>query len=215
MSIKNKKILFSLFSLIVIILINYFSGNEPVEAPVLTQEMVSSSASIMTTSTTTVAGDKVIGLDQIENESNESEDSDLFMVTKVVDGDTIEVNLNGKLEKLRLIGVDTPETVDPRKQVQCYGREASDFTKATLLGRPVRLELDQSQDERDKYGRLLVYVWLGEELFNQKLIAEGYAHEYTYKLPYYYQAEFKQAQVQARERALGLWSAETCGGVTF
>jgi micrococcal nuclease len=133
-------------------------------------------------------------------------DSQFYEVTKVVDGDTIKVNIDGNIETIRLIGVDTPETVDPRKPVQCFGMEASNKTKEILTGRKVRLEADPSQGERDKYGRLLRYVFLPSGIdFNLQLIQEGYAHEYTYKVPYKYQREFKAAEKNAIENNIGLW----------
>lgn len=131
-----------------------------------------------------------------------------YEVVKVVDGDTIDVDIDGTIERLRLIGIDTPETVDPRKPVQCFGREASDKTKALLQGTHVRLEADPSQGERDKYGRLLRYVFMEDGTnVNLLLIAEGYAHEYTYDMPYRYQAAFRAAQNTAREKKRGLWGA--------
>lgn len=140
---------------------------------------------------------------------------DYVAVEKVVDGDTLDVSLNGKTERLRLIGVDTPETVDPRTTVQCFGKEASDKAKSILEGAKVHLEQDASQGERDKYGRLLMYVFLEDGTnFNQHMIAEGYAHEYTYNLPYKYQSEFKAAQASASAANKGLWSPSTCSGDT-
>ncbi|MGB2580092.1 MAG: thermonuclease family protein [Minisyncoccia bacterium] len=132
-------------------------------------------------------------------------------VTRVVDGDTIVVDVNGVSEKVRLIGVDTPETVDPRKLVQCFGKEASAFTKSLLLNAPIRLEADSSQYDHDKYGRLLRYVFLEDgTLINEKIIFLGYGHEYTYRIPYKYQAEFKDAERVAREAQKGLWAPEVC-----
>lgn len=132
-------------------------------------------------------------------------------VTRVVDGDTIVVLINDVSEKVRLIGVDTPETVDPRKTVQCFGKEASAFTKSLLLNKIVRLEADVSQGDRDKYGRLLRYVFLEDgTLVNKEIIAKGYGHEYTYRLPYKYQDEFKTAQRTARESQKGLWAQGVC-----
>jgi len=139
----------------------------------------------------------------------------LYSVSSVVDGDTIKVNINGKIETLRLIGLDTPETVDPRKEVQCFGLEASNKAKELLTGKKVKLEADSTQDERDKYGRLLRYVWLEDGTFyNKKMISDGYAHEYTYGVPYKYQAEFKAAQKSAQDNQRGLWATETCNGNT-
>ncbi|HXK38756.1 MAG TPA: thermonuclease family protein [Candidatus Paceibacterota bacterium] len=135
-----------------------------------------------------------------------------YPVVKVVDGDTIAVEMNGKSETIRLIGLDTPETVDPRKPVQCFGEEASKKAKELLTGKMVRIEVDPSQDERDKYGRLLAYVFLENAVFfNQLMISEGYGHEYTYNLPYKYQVEFKEAEKTAREEKKGLWAKTIAG----
>lgn len=139
----------------------------------------------------------------------------LYPVEKVVDGDTIDVTIKGKTERIRLIGMDTPETVDPRTVVQCFGKEASDKSKATLAGVSVRLEQDATQGERDKYGRILAYVFLQDGTnFNKYMISEGYAHEYTYNVPYKYQQEFKAAQASASSADRGLWSPSTCNGDT-
>jgi micrococcal nuclease len=136
-----------------------------------------------------------------------------YTVTSVSDGDTIKVSVNGKIETIRLIGVDTPETKDPRKPIQCFGKQASDFTYKSLYNVSVRLDTDDSQQDRDKYGRLLRYVFLPDgTLFNQLLLSSGYAYEYTYKIPYQYQAQFKQAAVAAQTNQIGLWNPATCGG---
>lgn len=134
-----------------------------------------------------------------------------FPVTKVVDGDTIWVDDGDTRVKVREIGLDTPEVVDPRKPVQCFGRDASARAHAVLDGKSVYLETDPSQDRVDKYGRTLAYVWVdGRDLFNVDMIANGYAHEYTYDLPYKYQAEFKAAERDARAQGRGLWSPGAC-----
>jgi endonuclease YncB( thermonuclease family) len=134
----------------------------------------------------------------------------------VVDGDTIKVRQgDGRVETVPLIGIDTPEVADPRTPVQCFGREASARAKEILANKRVRLEQDPSQDSRDQYGRLLAYVWLEDgTLFNKQLIEEGYVHEYTYRTPYKYQAEFRAAEERARQEELGLWSPDTCNGDT-
>lgn len=145
------------------------------------------------------------------NEAVEQNKAKVPLVTRVVDGDTIIVLIDGVSEKVRLIGVDTPETVDPRKPVQCFGKEASSFTKALTLNKQIRLEIDPSQGDRDKYGRMLRYVFLEDgTLVNQKIIADGYGHEYTYRIPYKYQIEFKEAQRSAREFQKGLWAQGAC-----
>ena len=123
--------------------------------------------------------------------------------------------MDGKTETLRLIGIDTPETVDPRKPVQCFGKEASNKAKELLTGKKVRIEMDGSQGERDKYGRLLAYIYREDGLFyNKYMIAQGYAHEYTYDTLYKYQAEFKAAQKEAQDNQRGLWNPATCNGIT-
>jgi len=131
-------------------------------------------------------------------------------VVKVVDGDTIEVYENKKIEKIRLIGVNTPETVDPRKDVQCYGLEASMFLKKELEGKQVILEADNSQQQKDTYGRLLRYVYFKGENINKKIISEGYGFEYTYKTPYKFQKEFKEAEDLAKKDEKGLWNKANC-----
>ncbi len=135
----------------------------------------------------------------------------LSPVIRVIDGDTIIVEIDGVQEKIRLIGVDTPEVVDPRKPVACFGKEASAFTKNLLTGVRVRMESDSTQGNRDRYGRLLRYVFLPDGmLVNKVIIAEGYGHEYTYRIPYRYQADFKVAMRTARETGRGLWAQSAC-----
>lgn len=138
-----------------------------------------------------------------------------YPVTKVTDGDTIQVSINGTVEKIRLIGINTPETVDPRKTVQCFGKEASDRMKDLAEGKQVRLEYDDSQGYRDTYGRVLAYVYLEDkQMLNRKMIAEGYAYEYTYMTPYKYQTEFREVQNLAKISARGLWAEDSCNGIT-
>ncbi len=133
------------------------------------------------------------------------------LVHRVIDGDTLEVILDGKKQKIRMIGVNTPETVDPRRPVQCFGKEASNYAKQLLTNQTVFLESDPSQGSTDKYHRLLRYVWLDAKTnVNEQLIADGYAYEYTYATPYKYQSIFKAAQQEAQNTARGLWSPNTC-----
>ena len=135
-------------------------------------------------------------------------------ISNVVDGDTVKLDFEGKVQSIRMIGIDTPEVKDPRKPVQCYGAEASAFTKKTLLGKDVLISFDPTQDKRDRYDRLLLYIWLPDgTLFNQLIIQEGYAFEYTYRIPYQYQDAFKAAENDARNAARGLWSPTSCNGV--
>ncbi|MBI2334252.1 thermonuclease family protein [Candidatus Daviesbacteria bacterium] len=137
--------------------------------------------------------------------------SDLYTVSSVIDGDTIQVVIDSKKETIRLIGIDSPETVDPRKPVQCFGKEASAKLKSLISGKSVRLEADQSQDNRDKYQRFLRYVFLEDGTnVNKLMVSEGFAYEYTYNTPYKYQSEFKQAQKEAEENKRGLWADNAC-----
>src|SRR5690606_38389868 len=116
-------------------------------------------------------------------------------VVRVVDGDTITVLFQEKRETVRLIGINTPETVDPRKGVECFGRQASAYAEALMTGVKVRLESDPTQTDRDRYGRMLRYVFLEDgRHVNLLMIEEGYAYEYTYGQPYEYQSAFKQAE---------------------
>ncbi|TSC66199.1 MAG: nuclease [Microgenomates group bacterium Gr01-1014_80] len=130
------------------------------------------------------------------------------LVTKVIDGDTIKVSMVGKEVTVRILGVDTPETVDLRKSVQCFGKEASHETKKLLDGQQVILQKDVS--DKDKYDRLLRYVFLplgdGDTLFiSDYLIREGYAHTLTIPPDVKYADQFLRAQRQAREAKKGLW----------
>ncbi len=128
-------------------------------------------------------------------------------VTRVVDGDTIDVNLGGEIVRVRLIGIDTPETVDPSEPVGCYGPAASHFTTTMLEGQEVGLEFDV--EHLDRYGRTLAYVWLGDQLFNEVLVAQGFAQVSTYPPNVKYVDVFVKAQREARSLGRGLWGA-TC-----
>ena len=127
-----------------------------------------------------------------------------YVVERVVDGDTIIVSGIGRI---RLIGVDTPETVDPRRPVEFFGREASAFTKRMLDGQRVRLEYDW--ERTDKYGRTLAYVRLLDgTLLNAAIIRQGYGHAYT-RFPFKYLDEFRGYEREAREAGRGLWGGQS------
>jgi len=128
--------------------------------------------------------------------------SETFKVTRVVDGDTIEIEGG---EKVRYIGIDTPETVDPRKPVQCFGIEASKKNKELVEGKTVRLEKDIT--DRDKYSRLLRYVWVDNLFVNLELVKQGFATSYTYPPDVKYQKEFLAAEKEAKEAERDLWEA--------
>jgi micrococcal nuclease len=143
------------------------------------------------------------------------------VVTDVVDGDTIEVKImarvdgagaghakTGRTYAVRLIGIDTPESVHPSEPVECFGREASRATAALVAGARVRLVDDV--ENTDSYDRLLRYVYLGAEMINARLVANGYAHAYTYPPNVRHSDLFVSLQGQAREEGRGLWSEGAC-----
>lgn len=154
----------------------------------------------------------VVGESLLANEDIRK--SPTYQVLRVTDGDTIHINYNGKDEKVRFIGLDTPETKDPRKPIQCFGREATAKMTELAENKNIRLEFDKTQGERDKYGRLLAFVY-NEDSKNlaYEMIRQGYGNEYTYNSnPYKYQNEFKEAARKAREENKGLWAENTCAG---
>jgi len=132
-------------------------------------------------------------------------------VARVIDGDTVALGAeDGGVETVRLIGLDTPEVVDSKKPVQCFGPEASGEAVGLLLGQRVRLESDSSQGTQDVYGRTLGYLFLQDGTnVAEHMIAEGFGREYTFKKAYRYQAAFRAAQAQAKGSGRGLWGA--CG----
>lgn len=132
-------------------------------------------------------------------------------VVRVVDGDTMKVSFtdNGKVkeETIRLLLVDTPESVDPEKPVQPFALDASNYAKTMLTGKDVQLELDVS--ERDKYGRLLCYLYIGDRMFNELLLENGYARvAYIYPPNVKYVDQFREIQKTAQQKALNIWSVE-------
>ena len=131
----------------------------------------------------------------------EKTQDNLFIVKRVIDGDTIELE-NGQI--VRYIGVDSPELHHPKKPVQCFGQEALEFNKKLVEGKEVRLEKDVS--ETDRYKRLLRYVYVGDIFINQKLVEEGFASVATFPPDVKYVEVFLQAQEKAREKGTGLWS---------
>jgi micrococcal nuclease len=136
-----------------------------------------------------------------------------YTVLRVIDGDTIEVVMNGEKKTVRYIGINTPETVHPSKPVECFGKEASEKNKALVEGKRVRLVKDVS--ETDSYGRLLRYVYVDDVFVNRELVAGGYANAYTYPPDVAFAEEFRAAEVFARENKRGLWGDVcTTGGDT-
>ncbi len=133
--------------------------------------------------------------------SREGEASESATVARVIDGDTVELE-GGR--KLRYIGIDTPETVDPRTPVQCFGVEAKEENKRLVDGKTVRLEKDVS--ETDKYGRLLRYVYVDDLMVNDFLVRQGFAHASTYPPDVKYNQQLLEAEQEARENERGLWA---------
>jgi micrococcal nuclease len=141
------------------------------------------------------------------SEAASQSDADMRRVLRVIDGDTIVLSPN---EKVRLIGVDTPETVHPNKVVECFGKDAKEFTRAAVEGKRVRIVLDEAnalRKHKDRYGRTLGYLYMEDGmLLNAELIRRGYAHAYT-RFPFRYIVEFREMERQARLQAAGLWSS--------
>lgn len=157
-----------------------------------------------------VLGEAVLSQSPKPQPVQSTDDENRVKVLKVVDGDTIEVLINGEKKNIRFIGIDTPETVDPRRPVGCFGKEASDENKRLLEGKVVILEKDIS--ETDKYNRLLRYVYLplddGTLLFvNDYLVRQGFAQASTYPPDVRESDRFLKAQAEARDNNRGLWGA--------
>jgi micrococcal nuclease len=129
----------------------------------------------------------------------------LYGIDHFVDGDTIAVKMNGKVEKVRFIGIDTPETHKPNAPVQCYGPAAAAYTKTLIGSQKVRLGSDSQSTDRDRYNRLLRYVYLPDgTLVNEKLIQGGYAFYYPY-FPFTKSDQFSQDQAAAKSANKGVW----------
>lgn len=130
-------------------------------------------------------------------------------VSNVVDGDTFTLE-SGQV--VRMIGMDTPETVHPSKPIQCYGKEASNKTEELLQGKEVKLEKDIS--ETDRYNRLLRYVYIGDVFINEYLVSEGYAKSSSYPPDVKYQDKLVEAQRKAQAENKGLWNISACSTIT-
>lgn len=130
-------------------------------------------------------------------------------IVKNIDGDTVEIEINGKAEKVRMLCVDTPETHHPRLGVQPFGPEASDYTKKILpVGTKVEIEQGIGSG-RDKYGRLLAYIYIEGKMFNEMLLEQGLARvAYIYAPNTQYVDEFYAIQKEAQKKGIGIWSIE-------
>lgn len=153
------------------------------------------------------------GVDISEGKPNSKEekvnldDLGTYKVVRVVDGDTFIINYNGKEERVRLIGVDTPESVHPNEEKNtAFGKKVSNFSKEKLTNKEVQIEFDVSQ--RDKYGRLLCYVYVDGQMYNKLLLEEGLAKVATYPPNIKYVEDFTKIQKEARENKKGMWQDE-------
>lgn len=180
-----------------------------------TTEKKTTRETISTTETAPLAPPKP----EQSNKSKTPNSLDVFLVSRVIDGDTIDVLMNNKKTRVRLIGINTPEAVDPNRPVQCFGKEASNNLHTLLDGRSVALVQDKAAGDTDKFGRLLRYVERvntetgGHIDMNAEQISSGHAFEYTYKkATYERQAIYKDLEQKAKLNSRGLWSTSTCGG---
>jgi len=137
--------------------------------------------------------------------------ADLYTVVRVVDGDTIIIDYNGEKERIRMLNVDTPESVHPKKSRNTkIGKRASEYTKKRLTGKSISLEFDGKK--RGRYGRLLAYVILDKNNFNLELVQKGWSPYYTkYGKSSFYHARFSAAQTRARDNGLNIWSDPDLG----
>ena len=140
-------------------------------------------------------------------ETREKTDQKLAKVLHVFDGDTFSVRINGKTESVRAIGIDAPETGEKYTKKECFAGGSKTKAIELLGGKSVRLEVDLTQGDKDKYDRLLRYIHLEDgTLFNLEMIKEGFAEEYTFQnKAYKFQSDFLSAQTKAKDAKLGLW----------
>ena len=138
-----------------------------------------------------------------------------YLVTKVVDGDTIKIAIDNEIKTVRIANMNTPESVHPTKEVECFGVESSKRMEELALNKQVTLQTDPTQQNTDRYGRLLRFVFLKHEDtqidLGLQLISEGFAYSSPYgTTPHPYLEQYEQAQKDAQENNVGLWSQETC-----
>lgn len=132
-------------------------------------------------------------------------------VVSVTDGDTFKVDVDGTIETVRIVGINTPETVDPRTAVECFGKEASLRLRSLLLDASVALQKDPTQSDRDRYGRLLRFVFIDSVDVGLLMIKEGYAEESLYSsVPHVYRDQYVAAEKDAQESKRGLWADDAC-----
>lgn len=147
-----------------------------------------------------------------EKYDNNIKNKNIYFVTRVIDGDTIEVKSeNEEISKVRVIGINAPEINDERERVRCLAQLAKNKAKELALNKKVKLNIDPSQEKADRFGRLLRYIELEDGRdFGLVMIKEGYAYEFTFRLPYQKQQIYKQAQKYAENNKKGLWNLDIC-----
>ena len=188
-------------------------------------DKLAANSSLLTKSQQTINGEQAPGTQTGNSSATEIVPG---QVIRVIDGDTIVVNINALPVHVRLIGINSPELNDKRPQVACLAQKAKEEAEKLLNGQNIYLEKDPTQGDYDRYNRLLAYVFLPADSaslpsaqlgtgttsgvnFNKLMIENGYAYEHTYFLPYKYQREFKDAQAKARTAQKGLWNPDICG----
>lgn len=144
-------------------------------------------------------------------QTSELPSSRAYPLVSVIDGDTIVVLDGEDRMTVRMIGIDAPETGKGNRPKECFGEEAAAHLKELLGGGAVMLTPDASQDLNDKYGRALMYVEQNGKDINALMIADGYAHEYTYRTPYARQTVYRGNEDDAQREQRGLWSPQACG----
>jgi micrococcal nuclease len=171
---KTKSPILTLIALLILLIFSYFNSNEIENGQV----------------------------DLTSQTNQTSEQSEKALVVKIVDGDTVDVQIPGQIdtERIRIIGINTPE------KDQCYFNEANEKATTLLKDQEILLEKDDSQGDKDKYGRTLSHILINDTNYGEIMIKEGFAKEYTYNKPYKYQSVFKEAQDFAMENDLGIWS---------
>lgn len=143
--------------------------------------------------------------DQVLEGDDRFKENTLYRVNRVVDGDTIEVQIDGEYEIVRLLGVDSPEVNSSYTKEECYGPEASAYLKELLKNQSVYLSGDKQNNNRDKYNRLLRYVFMQDGTFvEEALLKNGYAYNYDY-FPSRFKEQFNKWEEEAQQRGLGLW----------
>lgn len=207
-----------LFSLLIVFLISWQNGNLPAISEPTDQEIRISESVATETERSLEPADRPVSTHSSELSATSSAQvlgsqagPTTHLVTKVRDGDTIEVEYEGQIKAVRLVGINTPETVDPRKPVECFGASASARLKQLLMGQAVTLESDKTQQDADRYGRLLRFVFLNGADVGLQMITEGLAEESLYSaIPHKYRETYLTAEQQAQLAKAGLWADGVC-----